>query len=192
MPRCGGLVCLGCRPRPPRRRSAAARVQADLWSLGITAIELAKGVPPLSDVHPMKALLLIPKQQAPALHGDYSRAFKELVELCLNKDPTQRPSARELLKHRFVARARQHSDVSVPLLVQRLRDWQAMRTSTPPSPSARSSPTPTAGEAAGYASRHWRRARWPAHCRRGSLTMRGIAAPAPCPQYRRHRWWWSA
>jgi serine/threonine protein kinase len=78
--------------------------RADIWSLGITCIEMAEGKPPYSNVHPMRAIFMIPSRPPPTLTepAKWSASFNEFVTVCLTKDPKARPSATELLEHPFV------------------------------------------------------------------------------------------
>ncbi|KAG9391617.1 Protein kinase domain [Carpediemonas membranifera] len=76
--------------------------RADVWSLGITAIELAEGVPPRSSIHPMRVLFHIPRDPAPTLDGPYTPVFKDFVAQCLIKNQKFRPTAAKLLAHPFI------------------------------------------------------------------------------------------
>ncbi|XP_007883449.1 mitogen-activated protein kinase kinase kinase kinase 4 isoform X2 [Callorhinchus milii] len=77
--------------------------RSDLWSLGITAIEMAEGAPPLCDMHPMRALFLIPRNPPPRLKSKkWSKKFFSFIESCLVKNYMQRPSTEHLLKHPFI------------------------------------------------------------------------------------------
>ncbi|XP_069613715.1 mitogen-activated protein kinase kinase kinase kinase 4 isoform X8 [Ranitomeya imitator] len=77
--------------------------RSDLWSCGITAIEMAEGAPPLCDMHPMRALFLIPRNPPPRLKSKkWSKKFFSFIEGCLVKNYMQRPPTEQLLKHPFI------------------------------------------------------------------------------------------
>ena len=79
--------------------------KADVWSVAITCIEMAEKLPPLHDVHPMRVIMCIPKNNPPTLTDEdkWSVDFKHFLRTCLVKTPVNRASATECLKHPFLA-----------------------------------------------------------------------------------------
>lgn len=80
---------------------------ADIWSLGITALEMAEGKPPYGDIHPMRAIFMIPTKPPPSFRDPdrWSSEFIDFVQKCLVKNPEKRATANELLQHEFIKRA---------------------------------------------------------------------------------------
>ncbi|XP_037116912.1 mitogen-activated protein kinase kinase kinase kinase 4 isoform X3 [Syngnathus acus] len=77
--------------------------RSDLWSLGITALEMAEGAPPLCDMHPMRALFLIPRNPPPRLKSKkWSKRFLSFIDSCLVKNHLHRPTTDVLLRHAFI------------------------------------------------------------------------------------------
>ncbi|XP_071951160.1 serine/threonine-protein kinase mig-15-like isoform X2 [Antedon mediterranea] len=78
--------------------------RSDNWSLGITALEMAQGAPPLCDMHPMRALFLIPRNPSPKLKSPkkWTKKFVNFIEKCLIKNYHDRPNTTQLLKHPFI------------------------------------------------------------------------------------------
>ncbi|KMT08913.1 hypothetical protein BVRB_6g136320 isoform B [Beta vulgaris subsp. vulgaris] len=82
--------------------------KVDVWALGVSAIEMAEGLPPRSAVHPMRVLFMISIEPAPMLEDKekWSLIFHDFVAKCLTKDPRLRPTAPEMLKHKFIERCK--------------------------------------------------------------------------------------
>ncbi|GFS59220.1 hypothetical protein NPIL_124661 [Nephila pilipes] len=81
---------------------------ADIWSLGITALEIAEGKPPYGDIHPMRAIFMIPAKPPPSFREPdlWSTEFIDFVSRCLVKNPDERATATELLQHEFIKNAK--------------------------------------------------------------------------------------
>ncbi|XP_042031984.1 serine/threonine-protein kinase BLUS1-like isoform X1 [Salvia splendens] len=94
--------------------------KADIWSFGITALELAHGHAPFSKYPPMKVLLMTLQNAPPGLDYErdkkFSKSFKQMIASCLVKDPIKRPSAKKLLKHSFFKQARSNDYICRTLL----------------------------------------------------------------------------
>ncbi|XP_035548264.1 serine/threonine-protein kinase OSR1 isoform X3 [Juglans regia] len=94
--------------------------KADIWSFGITALELAHGHAPFSKYPPMKVLLMTLQNAPPGLDYErdrkFSKSFKQMIASCLVKDPSKRPSAKKLLRHSFFKQARSNDYIARTLL----------------------------------------------------------------------------
>ncbi|KAH9715959.1 protein kinase domain-containing protein [Citrus sinensis] len=90
--------------------------KADIWSFGITALELAHGHAPFSKYPPMKVLLMTLQNAPPGLDYERDRKFSKMIASCLVKDPSKRPSAKKLLKHSFFKQARSNEYIARALL----------------------------------------------------------------------------
>jgi len=115
---------------PEVLQSAEYDGKADIWSLGITAIELAVGEPPHSDIHPMRAIFLIPQSDPPTLPepSKWSAEFHDFLKVCLVKNPSERPSAEFLLSnHPFITKSKNKALISalVDECMQEIEDYRA-------------------------------------------------------------------
>ncbi|KAF3930370.1 hypothetical protein AA313_de0200724 [Arthrobotrys entomopaga] len=105
----------------------------DVWSLGITAIELGVGEPPYAGASHARSIIAIGAKPAPRLPADFSLPFQSFVAACLVKDPRNRPSARDLLEHEFIRNAT--NTALIRQLCMRYPRWKRDASGFPVKPS---------------------------------------------------------
>ncbi|KXS18097.1 kinase-like protein [Gonapodya prolifera JEL478] len=130
---------IACEPDGPTYATASYDSKADVWSIGITAIEIAEKNPPLSEIHPMRAMKLIPQMQELGFAKPkvFTREFRDFVAQCLIRDPARRPSAAQLLNHEFFAKARaatpqKRQEILADLVRRYRRDREAAKSGKRP------------------------------------------------------------
>jgi len=112
--------------------------RADIWSLGITLIELADTEPPYANIHPMRAIFMIPNRPPPRFkrQAAWSDEMNDFLSLCLKKDPEERPTASALMDHPFVKDAikklnsadpKGASDLLAPMVEANLEEIETYR-----------------------------------------------------------------
>jgi serine/threonine protein kinase len=93
--------------------------RADIWSLGITALEMAEGKPPHYDLQPLRVIFIIPQKPAPSLSkpDEWSSGFNDFLSKCLQKDPENRAFAKDLLKHSWIKKHSKRANKEIEKLV---------------------------------------------------------------------------
>jgi len=104
-------------------------MKADIWSLAITAMELAEGKPPLFEIASLRVIFLIPARDPPKLQkpDKWSTEFNEFLSVCLQKNPHDRPSAKELMNHPFILRGIKKQSLLKDLVQETLPALQKAR-----------------------------------------------------------------
>ncbi|KAF7721702.1 hypothetical protein EC973_004291 [Apophysomyces ossiformis] len=112
------------------KEGASYDYKADIWSLGITVYEMAVGNPPLANVDPMRAIIIIPRSKPPTLATSYSQSIREFVEMCLCEEPDERLNADELMKSKFIKNSNKAHKSILKELIVRYEGWKKTHDAT--------------------------------------------------------------